>query len=899
MSRFKDLLSMRLFSSRRRYDDLSVSIREHIEEKIEELMEEGMPRAQAEQAARRAFGNVALVEERSREVWQWAAARSIAADLRLVVRRLRKAPGFAATAILTLAIGIGANTAVFSVLNSVLLKPLPYSNADQLVALRLNAPGAAGLTSFASGLRLSGSMYFTFAEQNKTFQSLGIWTTRTANVTGLAQPEEVHAALISDGMLETLGVPPVAGRWLSHADQDPHSANAVMLGYGYWQRRFGGDRAVIGRTITLDAQQREIVGVMPRGFRLVDSDFDLLVPLALDRNHQTLAGFGFKGIGRLMPGVTIERADADIARMVPLWMDSWSNGPGTDPHWYQNWRITPDLRPLKQEVIGNVGSVLWVVMATIALVMLIACTNVANLMLVRAEERQLELSIRAALGAGRARIARELLLESVSLGLIGGVFAVGVAYAGLRLLLAMSPANLPRLAEISLDARGLGFTLALSVLSGLLFGSIPVWKYARNGNQAVLGSGGRTASVGRERRRSRNMLVVAQVAMSLVLLVSAALMIRTFERLRHVDPGFSDAEHLETMRISIPPSLVADSQAVARMQNNIADQLQAIPGVRSVGFSSAAPMEGIEPNWDLIYTDGVHYENQNPPLRLFNYASPDYFHTMGTRVLAGREYTWNDIYGPLPVVIVSESLAREFWGSPSAAVGKRIREMSIWHQVVGVVEDVHQNGIDQKPPTIVYWPAKMGDYHGPDAIDFARSVTFVVCSDRAGTDDFVQQVQRAVWRVNANLPVASVRTMQEISSQSLARTSFALVMLAIAGSMGLLLGVVGIYGVISYTVSQRRREIGIRLALGAQKTGLRWMIVRSALVLTGMGVGIGLCIAAGVMQLMKSLLFGISPFDPLTYVTIPLILVAAAVMASYLPARRAASVDPAEVLRSE
>ena len=889
----------RLFSRRERYDDLAVSIQEHILEKTEELVEDGMPRAQAEQTARRAFGNVTLVEERSREEWQWPGIRSILADLRLVVRRLRKAPGFAATAILTLAIGIGANTAVFSVLNSVLLKPLPYSHSEQLVALRLSAPGAAGLTSFTDGLRMSASMYFTFSEQNRTFQNVGIWTKGTANVTGLARPEEVHTAFVSDGVLETLETPPLVGRWLSHRDQDPHGGKVMMLGYGYWQRRFGGDPAVVGRTITLDSQPRLVIGVMPRGFRLVDTDFDFLVPLALDRNRQILAGFAFDGVGRLKPGITIAQADADIARLVSLWMDSWSNGPGTDPHWYTNWKITPNLRPLKQEVIGNVGNVLWVVMATIALVMLIACTNVANLLLVRAEARQLELSIRAALGAGRARIARELLLESVSLGLIGGIFAVGVAYAALQLLLTMSPANLPRLTEISLDAYSLGFTLALSLFSGLLFGSIPAWKYARGGNRAVMGGGGRTASISRERNRSRNVLVVAQVAMSLVLLVSAALMIRTFQSLRHVEPGFTDAEHLQTMRISIPESLIKDPDMVARTQNNIVDQLKAIPGVTSVGFATAVPMEGIEPNWNEIHKEGTHYENDAQPLRLFNYVSPDFFQTMGTRMIAGREFSWSDIYGPAPVVILSDSLARELWGSPSAAIGGRVREMAAWHEVVGVVEDVHENGIDQKSPAIVYWPAKKGDYKGDDAIDFARSVTLAVRSDRAGSDDLVKEVQQAVWSANANLPVASIRTMQEIYGQSLARTSFTLVMLAIAGSMALLLGIVGIYGVISYTVSQRRREIGIRLALGAQKTELRWMIVRSALVLTGIGVAIGLCTAAGVMQLMKSLLFGISPFDPLTYLTIPLILVASAAMASYLPACRAAAVDPAEVLRTD
>ncbi len=443
------------FSRRRRYDDLSVSIEEHIEEKIEDLVESGMSRKDAERAARREFGNVALIRERSREVWQWQAIESILADLKLTLRRLRKSPGFAVTVILTLAIGIGANTAVFSVINSILIKPLPYPHSEQLVALWLNAPGAGGLANFQSGLRLSPSMYFTFREHNRTFESLGIWATDSANVTGLAQPEQVHVGLITDGVLPSLAVPAVAGRLLSSADQDPHAAKTVMLSYGYWQRRFGGDRAAIGRSIVIDGQTCEIVGVMPRGFRLVDNDFDILAPLMFDRGRLKLAPFGYQGLGRLKPGVTVAEADADLSRLLSVWMDSFSNGPGTNPHFYEKWRITPALHSLKQDVVGDVSSVLWVVMGTIGLVLLIACTNVANLLLVRADARQQELSIRAALGAGRARIARELLVESVLLGLIGGILGVGVADAGLRLLAAIGPANLPRLTEISLDGRSL------------------------------------------------------------------------------------------------------------------------------------------------------------------------------------------------------------------------------------------------------------------------------------------------------------------------------------------------------------------------------------------------------------------------------------------------------------
>jgi hypothetical protein len=321
----------RLLGRRRRFQDISVSIDEHIQERADELVEEGLPRPQAEQQARREFGNVALAQERSREVWQWAALESILADAKLALRRLRRTPGFAFTVLLTLAVGIGANTAVFTVLESILLKPLPYPDSGRLAALWLDAPGAGGLANFSSGLQLSTSMYLTFADHNQTFQSLGIWTPDVATVTGIAVPEEVRIALVSDGVLETLAVPPRYGRWFNHADQDPHGQKSVILGYGYWQRRFGGNPAVIGRTIQVDAQTATVVGVMPRGFRLVDHDFDLLVPLAVDRSHQILAGFGFNGIGRLKPGVTLEKADADIARLIPVWMNSWTNGLGTNP----------------------------------------------------------------------------------------------------------------------------------------------------------------------------------------------------------------------------------------------------------------------------------------------------------------------------------------------------------------------------------------------------------------------------------------------------------------------------------------------------------------------------------------------------------------------------------------
>jgi predicted permease len=891
----------RFFSRDRRHEDISVSIQEHIHERADELREDGMPHDEAQRTAHRDLGNAAPLREQRREVGQWQRLESLLVDLKHVFRRLRRSPGFAITVVLTLAIGIGANTAVFSVLNSVLLQPLPYPEPQQLVSLHINAPGAPGLAEFRSELRLSASMYFTFATHNRVFQSMGVWGPGTASITGMAQPEQVNTAQISGGILEALNVPAIHGQWLAAGDQDAHGLGRVMLSYGYWQRRFGGDPGVVGRTISVNSQSRVIAGVMPRGFKIANYDFDLLVPLALDPAKEPLAGFAYRGIARLRPGVPISQANADLASLLNVWMDSWSNGPGTNPHWYLKWKITPALQPLKETVVGSIQTVLWVVMGTIGIVMLIACTNVANLLVVRADARQQELAVCSALGAGRWRIARELLLESVTLGLLGGAAGVAVAYAGLRLLTAIGPAELPRLSEISLDGWSVAFTLILSVLSGLLFGAIPVLRYAPSQQRLTLLRAMRTASVSRERQRGRNLLVAGQVAMALVLLIGAVLMIRTFLAMRDVDPGFSHPASLQVMRLSIPETAVRDSTTVVRMQNSILDKLAAIPGVSSVGFAASVPMSGAEPSWDEILVEGKNYEGDNPPMRLYNYVSPGYFRTAGTRLVAGRDFTWAEIYGVRPIGIVSEGLARELWGSPRAALGKRFQQFPgmPWHEVVGVVQDVRENGVDQVSPATVYWPSLMGDPAAPQKLGAWRTVYFALRSNRAGTQAFINEMQQAVWSVNSNLPVAEISTMQDVYSESMSRTSFTLVMLAIAGTMALALGILGIYGVISYAVSQRRREIGIRMALGAKKSELVWMFVRSALVLTGVGMAIGLGAAAALMRLMRTLLFGISPLDPVTFIAVPITLVAAAALASYLPARRTTAVDPVEALRAE
>jgi predicted permease len=824
-------------------------------------------------------------------------------DLRYGLRVLNRQRMFAAVAVLTLAIGIGATTAVFSVVDSVLLRPLRYPEPEGLVSLRLLAPGAPGIADVSGDFRLSPSMFFTFAEHNRTFQKVGVWTPSSATITGVGEPEQVRGIWVTHGVLEALAAPPVLGRWLSQADQQPGRPPTMMLTHGYWLRRFGGDPAVIGRAITVDGQSREVVGVMPAGFRILDADTDLIAPLQFDRSKLILPGFGFQGVARLKPGATVTDANTDVARLVPIWMNSWPAAHGVNPRIYETFRITPALRPLRDEVIGTVGNVLWILMATIGIVLLVACANVATLLLVRAEARQQELAVRASLGAGRGRILRGLLLESLVLALVSGVLGVALAFGGLRVLVAMGPANLPRLDEISLDGRGLAFALAISCASGLVFGLLPALKHGGPRLWNALRGGGRSATESRERHRARNVLVVTQVALALVLLVSSGLMIRTSLALRRVEPGFTQPASIQTVRISVPGPLVPEPERVARLQNDIVDALSALPGVTSVGYSSVMHMEGLGTPWDAIRAEAAPpLGTELPPMRVFKSVSPGFFTTTGTRLIAGRDYEWPDLYVRRKHVIVSEGLARELWVAPGLAVGKRMQTLlpgAPWYEVIGVVQDVYDNGIDKPAPAIVYWPALDDSRFRPGEPEVPREVTFAIRTPRAGSEGLLTEIKEAIWSVNGNLPLASVRTLQEAYDKSMARTSFTLVMLSIAAGAALVLGLVGIYGVIAYTVSQRTREIGIRLALGARQGDVKRMFVRSGLALVAAGIVVGLTAAALLTQAMASVLFGVDPLDPVTFAAVPLVLFAAALVASYLPARRAAAIAPVEALKAE
>jgi putative ABC transport system permease protein len=897
-----------LFDKERRDQDLSAELEGHVQLHIEDNLRAGMAPEEARRQALLRLGGVEQVKETCRERRGLPWLESLVQDIRFGVRMLRKNPGFTAVAVLTLALGIGATTAIFGVVNGVLIKPLPYPNPDRLVAVWHTAQGM----DFGGRLPVSPAMSFTYREENKTFQEFGLYSLSGASVTGLGEPEQVRALGVTYGTLQALGVQPILGRLFSAADDSPGGTEPapVILSYGYWQRKFGGDKNAIGRTMTIDftsggvidSRARQIVGVMPRSFRFLDAEPELILTLRLDRNRAFLGQFNYAGIARLKPGVTVIQANADVQRMLGIWINEWPPFPGATREAFESMKIAPKIRPLKEDLVGDTRSVLWVVMGTVGLVLLIACANVANLLLVRTAGRQQELGIRAALGAGRGRIVRELVVESFLLALLGGIVGLGLAYGGLQLLLTIGPANLPRLGEISIDPVVLAFGLGASLFSGLFFGVAPAWKYGRTRAATALRSGGRTSTPSRESNRARDTLVVVQVALALVLLVSSGLMIRTFRAMRNVQPGFLRPEDLQTIRISIPPSQVQDPEQVARMQNAIRDKIAAIPGVSAVAFSGSMPMDGFF-SGDVVWAEDKTYPaGQFPPGRRFKWVSPGYFESMGTRLIAGRDFTWTDVYGHRPVTMVSENMARELWGEPAAAVGKRIRIAGPgapdWREIVGVVEDVRDDGVQQKAPTIVYWPFLMENFWG-DSKFIVRSVAFSIRSKRAGNDAFLNEVSQAVWSVNPNLPLAMVRTMQDVYNRSMAETSFTLVMLGIAGVMALALGMIGIYGVVSYLVSQRTHEIGIRMALGAQPRDIVRGVLGDGGRMATLGIALGLAASIGLTRLMTSMLFGVSATDPITFAAVVLLLLAVALVASWIPAHRAMRVDPMVALRYE
>jgi len=796
-------------------------------------------------------------------------------DLRYAARALIARPAFALAACLTLALGIGASTAIFSVVYAVLMKPLPFGEPERLVSILHRIPGG--------GRNHGPATYFTYRDNQRVYEDVGVWERIDVSITGRGDPERVEVLSVSDATLPLLRVQPIRGRLFSKEDDAPGRPLRVILTHGYWQRRFAGAEDAIGQPLNVDGVPAEVIGVLPASFKFLRSNAALILPQQLDRARACCMEFDFQLLGRLKSGATIAQANADMARMIPLL-----------PKPHDILQMQPNVSPLVADVIGDIEDVLWIVFGAVGVVLLIACGNVANLFLIRAEGRQQELAMRAALGANRGRIGWVLLAESGLLALAAGALGIALTQATLILLRRMAPAQLPRVDEIGIDPAVLLFAVAISLVSAAAFGLIAVLRFG-SPTITALKEGGRSASDSRGRHRTRNALVVAQVALALSLMIVSGLMIRTFVEMRQVQPGFTRPEEVQTFRVAIPPGIISDSLQVVRTHQLIAERLTRVPGVTSIGISSSITMDG-EDNGNPLEAEGSPplAEGTLTPLYRYKSFAPGYFETMGNRIIAGRSITWHEIFEMRPVLLISESLAREFWKDPANAIGKRARATDAhrWREIVGVVGSERDDGLNQPATKMVYWPMLNGVYD-------RQSFAYAVRSPRVGAAAFQRELKEAVWSVNPDLPVSDVQTLDEIQSRSMAQTSFTMVMLGIAASVALLLGVVGIYGVIAYVAAQRTREIGIRIALGAQITEVRRMFLYRGLWLTGTGIALGIGAALAVTRALSALLFGVGPADLLTYGAVSGALAVVALVAMYLPARRASRVDPIIALRAD
>lgn len=868
---------------------LDEEIRFHLEHQIDKNLRVGMAPAEARRQAMIAFGALERAKADTRDEFRGARLEQVIRELRHASRALVRAPVYTVVVVLVLALGIGATTAMFSVVNGVLLRSLPYPDGERLVELLHEAPGL-GIDEIAA----SPAVYFGYRDHSRVFDAVGLWDWDSSPVSVATpdRPEAVRSVEVTQEVLRMLGAEPVQGRLFGPADDAPGAVATVVVSHAYWQRRFGGGD-LVGRSLVVDGMPREVIGVLSPGFRFFDYPAEIFYPLQPVRSEAVFPSGDGRGLARLKPGVTLEQANADVARMIPILDAEFPGSLDAD------WQFAPRLTWLRDAVVGDVGATLWLLMGTIGLLLLIACANVANLTLLRCETRRRELAVRAALGAGRGVIVRVVLTESVLLGIAGGAIGLTLAHVCLPWLLSLGADDLPAVLAVSIDPVVVLATVALTVMVILGVGLAPVVHGGLRKLQLApaLRGGHRSVAGGRATSRVRQTLVVAQVALTLVLLVGSGLMLRTFQGLRQVDPGFRDVETVQTFQLTIPDQAVpgaaasgSDSDPRLRMHRQIVDRLRAIPGVVAVGLSSfndGLPLDG-DGKSTAVYVEGRSVPEGPVALKEVQFVSPGFFETLRTPLLAGRSFEWRDIDQQRPVALVSENLARSTWGSADAALGQRlgVAPAPPWSEVVGVVADVRHDGVSRPAPEVVVFP--------PVASDVA---SFVVRSDRVGTAALLDDLQGAVSAVTPGVALANVQTLGGAYERSLLRTTTTLQLLAVAGVMALLLGVVGIYGLVGYAVSEQRHEIGIRMALGAGRGSVHAMFVSRALALAVAGVLAGALAAAGLSRFLASQLYGVSPLDPVTYLGVAGLLLGAAGLASYLSARRGAAVDPVSALR--
>jgi predicted permease len=826
--------------------------------------------------------------------------------IRYAIRRLLRERSLTIAAVLTLALGIGATTAVFTVVNAVLLQPLAYARPERLVDLS-HTLTISGITRVDQ----SDATFLYYARENRVFTGIGAYRITGVNVAGAAdrstsadaRAERLNAGLVSASTFPVLGAAPILGRTFRDSEDRRDAPRVALLGQRLWERKFGADRGIVGRQISIDGVPREIVGIMPADFDLPGASTELWLPLGIDPAHTASAAFDYRGVGRLRDGVSLDAAAADLQRLLPQVPEAY---PGRlTAQSIQQIRMRAVVRPLRDVVVGDVGRVLWVVLGAVACVLLIACANVMNLLLVRAEGRQHELAVRRALGAERWTLARDHLAEGSVLAVVGAVLGLGVAVAGVRVLRSLEGAiDAPRLAEVRVGALVLVVVAGVTVLATLLVSVLPALRAASSTALPALTEMGRALTASRGRHRARHALVVAQLALALVLLAGAGLMARSFARLRSVPSGI-DAAHAFAFRVALPTATYSDSGRAARFIIRALEQIAAIPGVDAAGAVSKLPfVPDARQDSALFVEDRPLAPGTMPNIHQFAFASPGYFRAMGIPLIEGRTFEALDPARAPRELVLSRTVASRYWPQ-GTAVGKHVRMAPAgeWYTVVGVADDVRGGGLDQPPDEAVYLPLVVtlgGQAMGMDAERpwTPRDIAFVTrtTGDPAAIGSRAERVLRDL---DAEVPAYGARPMADVVAQSAARTTLTLTLLGIASLVALALGAVGIYGVISYVVSLRTREIAVRMALGARPVDVRRMVSRQAAIVAGIGIAVGVAGAFALTRVLSALLFGVSPVDPVTMITAAAILAGVAELAAWVPARRAAALDPANALRSD
>ena len=879
--------------------DVDDELRFHLEERTADLIAIGLTPAEARRQALDEFGDVDAVRSNLRDIDQrildnrgrteW---RSVMKDeIRHALRRLARQPAFTVPAILTLALGLGATTAIYTVLDAVVLRPLPYANADRLVYIDSPVPGIGADTRWWLGRH----EMFYFKQNARGVEDLGVYQKSYVNVLGDAgaRAERVPSALVSASLFDVLGFRPYAGRLLTPEDNlDPDRPTVAVLGYEFWVRRFGGDRAMVGKTLDVEGFPIEIVGVLGPGARLPDERADVWLPAHIDPATPARNNHTWFGIGRLRPGYTADALERELVPLVRRFPEVFPTA--YSERFMQSSGFTTAVTPLREWVVGDVVTrALWILLASVALVFLVAAANVANLFLVRTDARRREMAMRMALGAGRSHMAAHFLVEGLVLSFTAAAIGVLVAYAGLRGLLSAAPAGIPRLGEVHLAGSSIAVAVLLAIATGVVFALIPMAHAKVDVN--TLREGSRTLTASRRRHAIRGALVVGQVALALVLLAAAGLLMRSFRNLRDVQAGFAP-DGVLTMAVSLPAARYADDAAVARFAEQLSNRVQALPDVEVVGFGEQVPPE-LSTGCTGVITQAATREEMRSACIVTLRAAPGYFEALGMRV-EGRTPTWTETNGGAGPVVVTRALANQLWPNESA-IGKGLRccfNGPNWYRVVGVAEDVRGNGFDRPVTPAVFFPVIAID--GAPLEGTPRYLEVIVRSRSGNLSALAPAVRRAIAELDATVPIANERPMEQVVARSMAKRTFTLTLIGIASAMALLLSAIGLYGVVSYVVGERRGEIGLRVALGAQRADVGRMIVMQSIRLAVVGVLFGIAGALATTRVLRSLLFEVDPTDPLTLAVVSVVLVAIAAAASWLPARRAMRVDPVEALRT-